>query len=99
MKNQNCWIQTGITPEGKPVLAGVYRFYETHGLPLDIILMCFHDKGWVPDWIDFYQDAREAGMQHKRILSKLAPAIADSYGKEWKEGVISTLDSLFKEKI
>lgn len=90
--------QTGITPTGKPVLAGVFTFYETHGLPLDVIFMCFIEKDWIPDWIDLYQCCKNAGMKHDRILSKLSEAISDSYGKEWESIVISKLDLLFKDK-
>ena len=91
--------QTGQTPEGKPVYTGVYRFYETHGLPLDVILGLFNEKDWLPDWIDFYQSARKAGMEHDRILSKLEEAISDSFGKEFSDHVIFTLGNIFIPRI
>ena len=90
--------QTGITTEGKPVMAGLYHFYETHGLPLDVIFSCFIEKGWVPDWIELYETAFSRGMTHERILAKLEEAINDSFGKEWSDVVISRLDFLFKIK-
>ncbi len=82
----------------KPVYAGVYKLYETHGLPLDIILSSFKDKGWVPDWIDLYLTAISAGMGHARILSKLEESISDSFGKEMADHVISRLKEIFKTK-
>jgi hypothetical protein len=91
-------IQSGITEDNKPIYAGVYKFYETHGLPLDIILSCFKDKDWVPDWIDLYLAALAAGMDHNRILSKLESDISDSFGKEWADHVIFRLEELFKPK-
>jgi len=95
-KSETGLIQTGITQDtNKPVFGGIYKFYETHGLPLDVILHVFVDKGWIPDWIDFYKDARKAGMAHDRILSKLEEAISDSFGKEWSDGVILRLNQIF----
>lgn len=87
--------QVGTTPEGLAVYTGVYKLYETYGLPLDVIFMTFQDKGWVPDWIDFYIAAVAAGMEHDRIISKLEEAISDSFGKEWADAVISRLNKTF----
>lgn len=90
--------QTGQTTDGKIVLAGLYKFYETHGLPLDVLFDCCMERNTIPDWIDLYQSARLAGMQHDRVLSKLEEAISDSYGKEWSDIVISRLDKEFKDR-
>lgn len=87
--------QIGTTPEGKKVYKGVYKFYETYGLPLDVIFTTFQRKGWVPDWIDFYIGAIAAGMEHDRIISKLEADISDSYGKEWCDAVILRLNKTF----
>ena len=89
--------QTGQTPDGKIVLSGLYKFFETHGLPLDVLFDCCIDRNAVPDWIDLYKSARLAGMEHERILSKLEEAISDSYGKEWSNIVISRLNKLYKD--
>jgi len=90
--------QVGTTSDGKLVLTGVYRFYETTGLPLDVLLSCFIQKNWMPDWIDFYKTAYAAGMDHSRILAKLEESISDSFGKEFSDHVIFTLDEIFKSK-
>jgi hypothetical protein len=89
-------IQSGVSGD-KPVMSGIYKFYETHGLPLDVIFSLFIEKGYVPDWIDLYKSAKNAGMKHDRIISKLEESISDSYGKEFCEKVISVLDSIFKK--
>ena len=96
-KNKSSFYQTGITTDDKPVLGGVYSFFETQGLPLDVIFICFMERGWIPDWIELYKDAHKAGMKHARILSKLEEAIADSFGKHWSDIVISRLDNKFKD--
>ena|SRR5579885_1614453 len=94
-KSKTGLSQTGITPEGKRVMNGVYKYYETHGLPLDVLFTVFIRKDWIPDWISFYQEARAAGMEHSRILSKLEEAISDSFGKEWSDLVILKLNQIF----
>jgi hypothetical protein len=82
---------TGKTTDGKKVVGGVYRFYETHGLPLNIIFQILLDQGSVPDWLDIYDAALAAGMKHKRILAKLEPDIDDSYGYDFRVAVIERL--------
>ena len=97
MKN-NFLKQSGITTDNKPVIIGIYKTFETYGLPLDIIFSIMIKKGWVPDWIALYQDCRSAGIDHERTLARIEEAINDSYGKEWSEVVISRLDDLFKNE-
>lgn len=97
-RQKNELYQSGITTDGKPIMAGIFSFYETHGLPLDVILITFIEKGWVPDWVEFYETAISAGMKHDRILSKLEEAISDSFGKEWNDVVISKLHKMFNNK-
>lgn len=97
-KSKKLLKQTGITPDGKSVYAGTYRLCETVGVPLDTLFGCLQEKNSIPDWIDFYQTARQAGMGHERILSKLEEAICDSYGKEFSDHVIFTLDNVFNPK-
>jgi hypothetical protein len=87
---------TGYTTDGKPVYGGVYKFFESHGVPLDVLFSLFIERGWVPDWIDLYKTARAGKMKHERILSKLEEAICDAYGKAFCDVVISKLDQIFK---
>jgi hypothetical protein len=95
-KKKNPLKQVGTTPEGKKVYKGLYKFYETYGLPLDVILTVFQSKDWVPDWIDFYIGAIAAGMEHDRIISKLEADISDSFGKIHADAVILRLNEIFK---
>ncbi len=48
-------------------------------------------------WVDFYKEARYAGMEHDRILSKLEEAICDVWGKDFYEVVESRLNDVFGE--
>lgn len=85
----------GNTAAGVPVLAGVYRFFETHGLPLDVVLTVLRERGALPCWCSFYREAAAAGMKHERIISKLDEAIADAYGPAFRDVVIDKLRKEF----
>lgn len=89
--------QTGITTDDKPVISGCFRLSETEGLPLEIIFDYFAKNDVMPNWIDTYKECLTAGMKHKRILSMLGEAIYESFGKEFRDVVISRLDLLFKD--
>jgi hypothetical protein len=85
----------GATTDNKVLVAGVWKFYETYGLPLDVILSLCIEKNWMPCWMTLYRDMLSAGMQHQRILSKLEEAISDSFGKAFCDVVISRLNNIF----
>lgn len=87
--------QVGLTTDNKIVVDGIWDMYETHGLPMDIILDLCLRKNWVPDWIALHKSMIASGMEHSRILSKLEEAINDSFGKEFCDVVISRLDQIF----
>lgn len=80
-----------VTPEGKSLVKGVYSFYETHGVPLEILFEILDQKNYMPSWLHFYDEARAAGIQHSRVLSWLEPALADIYGRDFKNEVMSRL--------
>lgn len=86
----------GTTTNDKILVAGVWKFYETHGLPLDVILNLCIEKNWMPCWTTLYKDMLSAGMKHGRILSKLEESISDSFGKAFCDVVIFRLNNIFK---
>jgi alanyl-tRNA synthetase len=94
-KSNNPIFAVGKTTEDKFVVDGIWKTYETHGLPLDTIFDVCIRKEWVPDWIALYLQMVASGMAHDRILSKLEEAINDSFGKEFGDVVISRLDQFF----
>ena len=98
MKKVSYLKKVGVTTDGKPVMAGLFRLAETEGLPLDMIFNWCKDHNIIPSWIDTYQECLSAGMKHERILSKLDEAIVDSFGKDFRDVVISTLDKKFKSQ-
>ena len=86
--------KVGETETGLAVVSGVFRFYETHGLPLDILLDALRMKGAIPCWISFYREALVAGMKHDRIIAKLREAISDVFGDGMATYVCDRLERL-----
>ncbi len=86
----------GYTEANETVVGGLWKIYETHGLPLDIIFDVCKQRNWIPGWIDLYEDMKKSGMEHGRIFSKLEEAINDSFGKDYSGVVISRLSEIFK---
>jgi hypothetical protein len=95
-KKSNPIHTVGETADGKKLVDGIWKTYETHGMPLDILFTLCIRKSYVPDWISLYKQMLHSGMEHSRILSKLEEAINDSFGKEFCDVVISRLDQIFK---
>lgn len=87
----------GKTLEGMTVVQGVYSFYETEGLPLDVLFETLRNKGMIPDWPTFVLEAVEARMKVPRILSMLETAVADSYGSDMRDVVLRRLRSMTSE--
>jgi hypothetical protein len=81
----------GKTEDDKDVVRGVYRFFETEGVPLDVIFEILESKKAIPDWIAFVKEAIAAGMKSSRVISMLDTAISDSYGQEMRNVVIPKL--------
>jgi hypothetical protein len=88
----------GQTPEGNLVVSGVYKFFETHGLPLDVLFALLSERNMMPSWIDFYDEAKRAGMKHDRILSKLDPALVDAYGPKFRDEIFNRLNNVYQQK-
>lgn len=85
-------LSAGTTTDGKRVVSGVYRFFETHGLPLDVVLTLLREDNAVPCWLSFHREARTAGMRHERILAKLDEAVCDAYGGAFRDHVVHELE-------
>jgi hypothetical protein len=86
--------QVGRTSDGRDVVIGVYREYETNGLPLDVLLMLLDEKGITPCWISLYRESKRAGKKHSRIISQISSALQDSFGEKYRDEVITRLEAL-----
>ena len=77
--------QTGVCPDGTPVMAGVFVLVDTHGVPLTTAVELLQGKGVMPDWLDFYQSALRVGWKPVGILSKMDEAVLDVYGTVFRD--------------
>lgn len=66
-----------MTLSGRPVVSGVYRFHETHGFPLDLLIeeSRAHD---IIDWLAFRAEARVADVTDARLVQRLQNAVPAS---------------------
>jgi len=85
----------GKTEDGKVVVKGIYRLYETSGIPLDFIFDYVFSSGLIVSWFDFHLEAQGNGMKHKRILSKLEEPVSNIWGEEYWAVVKKNLELKF----
>jgi hypothetical protein len=50
-------FQTGINPEGKPLVGGLWRMAHEMGFPLEIAYLECQQHGWAPNWREAMEDA------------------------------------------
>jgi len=75
----------GKTEDGKLVYAGVFIFYDRHGLPLQEIISCLEENNAVPCWVSFIKEADKQGWTRKATVSRIKEAIIDIHGPAyWK---------------
>lgn len=85
--------QVGVTPEGVKVVANTFKIFDSHGLPLDIMLELMKENNMIPDWIDFCKEAMASGWKDKTIRNRVHTALIDTYGEEYADNVLSRLNT------
>jgi hypothetical protein len=45
--------ESGMMTDNRPVLAGSFPLVGTHGVPLEVVLAFFQQRGLVMDWPDY----------------------------------------------
>lgn len=86
----------GRTVDGKDVVAGIYRMYETHGVPFVAIFAALERRNAIPDWCALFRESRSAGVAVERVLGKFDDAISDVWGPEFRNVVVDTLNLAIK---
>lgn len=84
----------GKTVDGKLVFSGVYRLYETHGIPFNAIFESLDQRGALPDWVALIREARAAGVKPGRAIAKIHDAVSDVFGPKIQAVVIGTLEKV-----
>ena len=73
----------GVSHDGKIVVGNLYKFYSTHGVPLEDIIWLCYEHGFRVSWSHLIIEMASAGM--KDPVEKLARAVSDSLGGEFAE--------------
>jgi hypothetical protein len=82
----------GQTENGKRVVSGVFKLFDTHGLPLDIIFKMCYDYDLVVDIPELCSSAFAGGWTKKTLINRLRPALVDIYGKDYADTVFQKLN-------
>lgn len=64
---------------------------ETYGIPLEVIIEVFEQRGLVIDWIDFLDRSQKCGWSFRTTLSKIEVALLDTKGREYTDNVLLRL--------
>lgn len=81
----------GKTTDGKLVVDGIWKCFETHGLPFDVLFDVCLQRDLMPDWMLLCNQMVKSGMDRERVLSKLSEAICDTFGKAFCDEVVRRL--------
>jgi alanyl-tRNA synthetase len=81
----------GKTEDGELVVSGIFKIFDTLGLPLDVIFDLCKTSNMLPSWIHFYDEATSYGWKDKTIVNRLETNIRDVYGKEYADTVMCRL--------
>jgi len=76
----------GKAREDRLVVSGVFKLFETTGLPLEIIIEELWEDGYIPSWNDFYKEAEAAGVGHRSIMIRIQEGVSILKCKEIKNG-------------
>jgi hypothetical protein len=79
-------VPAGKTKDGKLVVRGVFAFFDTYGLPLDVAVERLRVEGLVPDWCELYDSCIKAGWRPTSTFERLLALVGDVYGPTFKAG-------------
>ncbi len=48
---------SGLTPDGTPLMAGIFRIHDEIGFPVDMTYEICKEKKQCPDWLEYLADA------------------------------------------
>lgn len=85
----------GKTKYEEPVFAGVQIMTGTHGVPLELVLGMFQDRGWVVDWLDYIAGALKDGANPRTIRARILSAVGEVYGSQYLREFTQELDKWF----
>lgn len=81
----------GKNTNGNFIVADMAHLYFQEGLPPSLIFDLCKTIGVIPSFIHFYDELRDNGMKHDRVIHLLSEHVFESYGKEYRDVVIGRL--------
>ncbi|HUX61328.1 MAG TPA: hypothetical protein VMV32_08440 [Ignavibacteriaceae bacterium] len=88
--------QVGTTADNLKVCTGVFKFYDTYGIPLDTLFDLCKNENIMPSWLDFYNDAIENKWKYETIITRLSDSISDVWGKDYADAIIQKIKTAKK---
>jgi alanyl-tRNA synthetase len=73
-------VQVGTTPKGHPVVSGIWRFRETYGVPLEVVVHRCAIAGAMVDWLTLRNEMQAAGLKATAINEQICQAAVEGYG-------------------
>jgi hypothetical protein len=90
--------QVGVSTNGKIVVKDIGPLYFRDGTPLSIIFDRLIENNILPSWNHLYEEMKDNGMKHSRIIHLLNEQVFESFGKEFRDEVIKRL-SVFEKDV
>jgi len=88
----------GLSEDNKQVVDGVFKLFDSTGLPLDVIFDQCKENNMVPSWIHFYEDALRQGWKYKTIFNRLETNVSDVWGRDYYNEIKTRLDKYIGDK-
>ena len=95
-ENNSPLYVAGLTVDGVPVLAGLFKMHDQQGFPLEASVGECIARGCAPGFGDFALEARRAGWDWDKIERSITSAIRENGMPAWRKPVIDLLRKIAK---
>lgn len=85
----------GKTPEGELVVRGMFEFADCFGFPVEMFCFECKDRGFIPDWIHFCEEAMKANWSSRRIFECIREG-ASVWGSDGKDYIVKRVSDFLK---
>lgn len=80
-KKKYSLTKVGELNDGTRLVSGLFPLYDSLGMPLEDIVLTLKAEKIEICWIHFYQEALQAGWQHKTVMNKLYECFFEVYSR------------------
>jgi hypothetical protein len=86
----------GTATDGSRVIGGWFPLVNSEGIPLEVVLGFFRDRGLVPSWTSFIDEAIRCGWNLGSLRTKISSSTGDVYGPDHRDEVLKRFDIYIK---